>query len=618
MSRGEDLPTPAPTDQHAPSGSPVPVTDGNTGNTEDSVSTEPDIGPDTATAPTTTIELSRPRTEETDNGDESIPSVGELARQTPRLVWFLVALTAFVAAFCTVFYPNYRGPDEVAHTGMIVAMAERSANWQPGSMPVQEGVFRSQLIPAGRLNGSLHLSKRSIAPSSQRRSYSEMGGKAPTHVINWLAQHPPLFYASAGSVLSIIPHWQNIPFDRVVLILRLLSVLLLIPVPWFCYAAARTLGASQGVSVAAAATPLMSPMLIHVSAVVNNDGLITTLGAFVVWIAARVVRGDFRVRTAFQLGLLSSGIMLTKGFGLVVVFMVGVIYLYALFRYRGHGWWHRLWRCGLAFLGPALIGLSWWFSNLLQYHRLQPNGLLLPNAQNKPIPTPHTTFAESGSRYTWTWLDDFSQRYWFDDPTGSQSSGLLHLIALIATILVIGAILYCLISGRLSRGFVATIVVCIVITILQLITAAWPDFAAIGRVGSAQGRYLFGFAAAIGLVLAFTLGAVCRGSERWTVRIAIGVALVMSLVNGYYTLQIYWLPRPGTGNRIWAAVQNILDVSPAPPWTVIVLIIGIVVLAVITVIEALRFGTGGTPWLRLPGRPVRSPARSSSQMAATG
>lgn len=355
----------------------------------------------------------------------------------------------------------------------------------------------------------------------------------------------------------------------------------------------------------------MSPMLVHVSAVVNNDGLITILGAFVVWIAARVIRGDFRVRTAFQLGLLCSALMLTKGFGLVVVFIVVVIYLLAIIRLRARVRWRNLWKCGAAFAGPAIIGLIWWVSNLVQYHRLQPNGLLPPGSQDQPPRPPHTTFAESGWRYTWTWLDDFSQRFWFDDPTGVQSSGVLHLIALAMTILVIIAIGYAIITGSMDRRLTITLALGIFVTTLQLMTLAWTTFAANGRVGAAQGRYLFGFYAGIGLIMAYGLAALCRGSERWVVRAAVGSALGMNLVDVIYTLQIYWWPRPGTAIPLWHALQNILYVSPAPPWTIVLVIINIVVLAVITVIEALSFGGSGKaskPLHRLRRSPVRVPA----------
>lgn len=541
----------------------------------------------------------------------AIPTTPDLLNGTPRLVWLLVALTAVTATFFTVFHPNYRGPDEVAHTGLVVAVAERNAVWQPGSMPIQQGVNRSPLITPVRLKGSLYLDESSMAPSSDRPSYRDLGGDTPSRSPNHLVQHPPLYYVILGAVLSTIPNWQDVPFDRIVLLLRLLSVLLLVPLPWFCYAAARTLGASQGIAVAAAATPMMSPMLVHVSAVVNNDGLITILGAFVVWIAARVIRGDFRVRTAFQLGLLCSALMLTKGFGLVVVFVVVVIYLLAIIRLPARGRWRHLWRCGAAFAGPAIIGLIWWVSNLVQYHRLQPNGLLPPGSQDQPPRPPNTTFAESGWRYTWTWLDDFSQRFWFDDPTGVQSSSVLHFIALVMTILVIIAIGYAIITGSMDRRLTITLALGIFVATLQLLTLGWATFAVNGRVGAAQGRYLFGFYSGIGLIMAYGLGVLCRGSERWVVRAAVGSAFGMNLVDMIYTLHIYWWPPPGTAMPIWHALHSILYVSPAPPWTIVLVIVNMIVLGVITVIETLSFGGSGRaskPLHRLRRSPARVPA----------
>jgi len=493
-----------------------------------------------------------------------------------------------------VFYPNFRGPDELPHVGLVVSVAQRSVDWEPGSQHMQLGVQKAPLSSPNRLHGSLHLGKNSMPARGDRPSYHALGGDRPTHFINYIVQHPPLYYLLTGTALGVVPHWKTMPFDRVVLLLRLLTALMIIPVPWFCYAAARTMGGGRGVSIAAAAVPLMSPQLIHISATVNNDALLTLLGSATIWLAARVYQGDLSARRAGQLGLLSAAIALTKGFGLIVVFMVVAIYAISLIRYRGSfGLGRPLTRCALWFVPPILISATWWFGNLRLYGRLQPDGTLLPTNQHFQPPA-HTTFAKSGSSFVRTWLDGFTQRFWFDDPTGMRHHGLLHLVALVMTLSVVALALLVLIRAPLDRWFVSTMIAGVVVTTIELMRLAWPAYRFSHWVGAAQGRYLFALSAGIGLLIAFGLGAVFRGSERWVPRIAVSAAVLFTIIGAADTARWYWLPAPGDGNRVWRSVQNLFYVSAMPPWLLAPLIVVVVGLTVATVWAV---------WA--PGRPQR-------------
>lgn len=312
------------------------------------------------------------------------PSTGELLRGTPAAVWLLVALTGAVTMLMAVFYPNFRAPDELPQVGLVVSVAQRSVDWQPGSMHMPLGVQKAPLQSPNRLHGSLHLGKGNVPSRDARPNYEQLGGAKPTHFINYIAQHPPLYYLSLGSALSVIPHWRTMPFDRVVLLLRLITALMILPVPWFLYAAARTLGGSRGIATAAAATPLMSPQLIHISSAVNNDALLTLLGSAAVFLAAGVYRGDLSRRRVGQLGVLCAAITLTKGFGLVVALLVVALYVISLVRHRaGQGLLRPLLRCTAWFAPPVLLASTWWIGNDLQYQRIQPDGTLPPSRQHE-------------------------------------------------------------------------------------------------------------------------------------------------------------------------------------------------------------------------------------------
>lgn len=354
---------------------------------------------------------------------DSIPTTKDLLSTTPIAIWIIVILTTLVGVLGTIFYPAFRGADEVAHTGLVISVADRSVEWRPGTMHLQNGINRPPLTST-RLTEPMHLDDNSLPPRSERQTYEELGGSSPASGINWMVQHPPLYYFMTGSLLGIIPHWQSMPVDRILLVLRLLTVLIIVPIPWSCYAAARTLGSSQNVGMVAALTPLLIPEFEHVLSTVNNDALLALLGAAVIWQAARVLRGDLTLRTAFRIGLLCAAISLTKGFGLMLVLLVVLVYLIALYRGRIAGKLLRSsWSCIIGLGVPLAIGSVGWIGNVVQYHILQPNGYLTSDQQHPATqPSVQTVFADSSSPFVRAWLDDFSQRFWFDDPTGVQST----------------------------------------------------------------------------------------------------------------------------------------------------------------------------------------------------
>lgn len=540
----------------------------------------------------TAAEMPRPELDAPRRPD--VPSAGTLLRTTPLAVWLLVALAGAITMLSAVFYPNFRGPDEPEHVDLAVSMAARNVNWRIGEAPLHKGVDRAPFVPRTRLKGAVHLGKDSAPPRSQRKSFDALGGMAPAvPALNYIVQHPPLYYMVLGSALSVVPHWQTMPFDRVVMFLRLVSALLILPVPWFCFAAARTMGAGKGVSIAAAAVPLMIPQLMRISATVNNDALVTVLGAAAVYLATGVYRGDLSRRRAGQLGVVCAALLLTKAIGLIVTLLVAVIYLISFARHRRFEGVRRPFvRCAVWFAAPVLLASTWWLGNLVKYRTLQPDGtapLRRPGAF-----TPHTTFAKTGMTYVRSWLDDFTQRFWFDDPTGTQRTAALHAIALAATLLVIALFVAVLVRPLVDRLFSVLILGTMAVAVGQLLHNGWAPWAAGRAIAGAQGRYIFGLISGLAVLIAFGLRVVIPGPERWVARVAVTLAVALNIVGALDTIRYYWYPKPGTGNTVWHTLQNFYYISALPPWLLTPLIVVVVLLTTATLFAV---------WL--PGRPHR-------------
>jgi hypothetical protein len=518
------------------------------------------------------------------SGQRPLLSGRELLSATPRTVWLLVALTGALAMFAAILYPNFRGPDEVLHVDLSVAVAERTVTWQPGTMHVRRGVYRAPLNSFERIAGPQNLGPNNVPPRDQRPSFDQLGGDAPYAGVNNLTQHPPLYYIVMGGALSVLPHWRTMPFDRVVLYLRLWTALMIIPVPWLGFAAAKTLGAGRGVSIAAAAVPLMSPQLVHIASSVNNDGLLTLLGAAITFLAMRVYRGDLSCHTAGQLGVLCSAALLTKGFGLNIAALVVVIYVVSLLRDRSHGLLRPILRCAAWFTVPLLVGGSWWIGNKLAYHRLQPNGLLLPSAQH-PVALPEP-FRVGTFTFIRGFLDDFSQRFWFDDPTGIQTDGLARLAAMIATVAALVLVIVLLARPIVERLLVLILLSFVALTMIVLARESLAAYRSVGRLACAQGRYLFGAIGSIGLVVAFGLGSLLRNSEKWIPRAAVTFALSMNIVAVLDAAHFYWIPKPGSGNVLVKTAKDLFHVSALPPFLLAPLILLVVVLAIASLASA--------------------------------
>lgn len=139
------------------------------------------------------------------------------------------------------------------------------------------------------------------------------------------------------------------------------------------------------------------------------------------------------------------------------------------------------------------------------------------------------------------------------------------VIALVVAILVR--------SSAIGRWFVIAVVFCCAVTVVVLMKMSWTEYRVDLRVGAAQGRYFFVFIGAISVIIAVGLGVVLKSHSRWAPRIALAVVFISNALAASDVIGTYWWPRDGASNPGWKALQNILYISPASRWMVIVLIV---------------------------------------------
>jgi small subunit ribosomal protein S36 len=115
--------------------------------------------------------------------------------------------------------------------------------------------------------------------------------------------------------------------DRELALLRLANAAVVAPLPLLAWWAARRFGHDHRTGVVAAISLLAVPMLTHIGSTLNNDNLLTLLGAVLVALLAGVLRGDRSVRTAVLVGAVVALALLTKAFAAVFPPIVALAYL---------------------------------------------------------------------------------------------------------------------------------------------------------------------------------------------------------------------------------------------------------------------------------------------------
>ena len=508
----------------------------------------------------------------------SVPS------RIPALVWALTGLHTALLLVYAVLYPAHLGYDEPQHVDMVVALLAGDG-WQgPGERILSEGVYRSSdaLYDAGGVVGSPYPDGDRLALErpyrigdfgvrGERPSLEELGGNAPSEYFppNQIVQHPPLWHATGALVLAVLPGSERWPYDVTVGLLRLVSVLMVAPLPLLAWAVARRLVGDPTVASAAAALPLAVPGLTRVGASAGNDALVVLSFAAVLVALARVVTGDTSRRTAVATGALVSLALLTKGFGLILPLVVVAAYAVA--------WWRQRSTAVVASAAVALavsgIGMLWWLRNLVVYGALQPRGYgpeataLLrgtprPPGEMAPLRPFFRQFYETTTSRFWSGLG-VPDPPTFSVPVSTTLTVLTGFGVLLALVTVVR-------GARDGRDQRAGLLVLLLPVGLLLAPLVWADLQSyriyvspVSEVG-VQGRYLYG--GVVGVAVAVAVGyRRLLPSGRWPVTLAVGAALVVQLYALHLVLTDFWVPRGAGLGGLREGFRVLFDASAWPP-----------------------------------------------------
>lgn len=490
-------------------------------------------------------------------------------KRVPAVVWVLVALNGALLSVYALLFPAYTGFDEPQHVDMTLHVL-RGETWPwpgPGELPLSRGVAESSNpVYYGPLSGHPY-TKDPLPDRGKRLTIGELDRIPPPAVQNYpnqMVQHPPAYYALGALVLKAWPGGvDNMPYDQVVGVLRLLSIVLMTPLPLLIWAAARRL-AQHSTAVAAAAMSVGIPGLTRVGANVQNDDLLILATSALLVGLVRVVTGDLTRRTAVFVGLFTALALFTKGFALVLPIVV--VAAYAVHRRAGV-------KPGLSALAVGgVLGGPWYLMNLIRFGKLQPEGLgakanlqFFGKADGKPHPL---------SGYVHQVSNSLVRRFWGaigipDSP--SLPLGLAWALTIAITVLIVVAVA----RSRGRRQQLGVLLLPIPLMLVIVVVGSHHWWAINGKLPGVQGRYLYPGLLGLLIVVAMGLTSLLRSRRNLAPLVAIAAAFVLQAWALVIMLRTYWVP----GHDLVAGAKGVFHWSPWPPVVTAVPFVAALVLA---------------------------------------
>ena len=512
---------------------------------------------------------------------------GSRLSRVPGSVWIVTALWGSLLLGASVLWPMTTGLDETAHINMAYEYSVHPFTFYgPGQLHYTAGVVAViHMVPT--MGGGNHLASAQISPRADRPSLSQLGGARvlPDSVPDQMVQHPPLYYWLDAVVLKV-PGVSSLGWDLQIWLMRLVSVVVMLPIPILCWLVASRLmsESSRGIpraaasryAVLAAALPLTVPNLIRVGSSVNNDTLLILASSVLLYGLSRVLTGDLGWRTGAGIGTASAVGLWTKGFALAFPVIILAVYSVAFLRLgrtRDNAK-KVLEPMAIAAVG-CIVGGLWWLRNLIDYHTLQPNGWGTYASVIHGPPDHHGTVV----RFVPSFMDQFAMRLWGEVGIPDlPSPGVLIIYGWLALVLI-GCIGALLVKGPPSSRLSLAVLSLVPVAYFAIeMEGSYSDFKKWSTHGpdAVQGRYIYGGIAVAGALFAIGWYKLLR--PRFHMRLSLLIVAGAILTNAAVWLLIlrsWYQPSSNQGYLSGTAdgLHSLLRWSPVPSSITILLVV---------------------------------------------
>jgi 4-amino-4-deoxy-L-arabinose transferase-like glycosyltransferase len=519
--------------------------------------------------------------------DQSRVDSPETEKSVPRrfglAAWLLVALQTMLMLGATVLYPPFQEPDEVSHIDYVIA--HREGEWLDdiGQRHFQSGVLKARSeVPNTAVQA--HIGSKPVPARSARESFDALGtapSKSPFP--NQMVQHPPLYYGLAAGFSYLLPNFSHQRFDVQIFWLRLLSVLLLAPVPLLIYGAALRATKSRNIGLVAAVIPLAIPSYLRTGASVTNDSLLTLLTVAMAALLVRIAWGDRTRRTAVLLGLAWGAALLTKGFALALPPAIVLAYLvgaHGTLRNRLRMSWSGMLLSGA--IGFA-IGGWWWIRNVVLYGTVQPDGFATLSDSVRQLGFGRDHVGGTDLDFFVRFMKLLARRIWGSLGLIDQPS-LPALVLFPMTVLLVA----CIVAGVLAgvprwRGTLAasgwtvgravSLILPALLTLSVMYAGSRSTYLKGHALGGVQARYLVPAVLGIVICAAVGLDRVAGRWRRWLPLAALTASLTFVAASAYVVLDVEMSSGgPDRVRRLKDALHFVANWAPFPTAVTIALL----------------------------------------------
>ncbi|WP_263864032.1 glycosyltransferase family 39 protein [Candidatus Frankia nodulisporulans] len=558
-----------------------------------------------------------------------------ILRSAPPVIWILTLLFTAMLASWSVLVPQYHAPDEPNHVDAVMRLVEGRGWPHPGHAKVTRGGVGAIMVsPYGIDDAPRELSAgpftaEDAEPREYRPSWRTLERTpAPVGGIQQIVQHPPLYYWVNATVLKALPgDADDLRWDQIIGILRLVSVLMVAPLPLLAWAGAHRLADGNRIAgTCAALVPLTIPQLTHIGSSVNNDNLLVLTGGLATVAVAYVLRGDTSLRTAGYTGAFVGLALMTKSLAIVLVPMAALAYLVAWSRSRRDA------RAGAARVAddqrPVRLGLStrpvgaaaaaprvpwrpialggvimvalggwWWIVNVVRWGAFQPETPGFPLGQY---------LGDDWGAYTEVLVNGTILRWW--GSIGWFEVNLSTIPVRVASALVVALFALALIRARSGRSRV---------DLLFMLWVTWGLFALMTlqsaknfdrqyHVSGISGRYLYAGLAALAIGVGMGAAALGRHLSRVMPLFFLAGAATLQFLSVRQVFPHFWKPENGDLGDAWT---DMAAWSPWPEWILICFAVAVCGLAVAAVVAC--------GWLAVVGPTATAPDSTDPDAAVS-
>lgn len=436
------------------------------------------------------------------------------------VLWITLAWAGMLGLFLLAV-PIYQAPDENTHVDRILSAAVVGFPEYDELRYLPETAASMSLL---RLTARPDPLGAADAPERPRPTFGELSGGPPTDVVNQLAGHPPAYYGLMSGlrtgVTALLPQdaWA---FDRDVLLLRVLNVLLLLGLPWILARTALLVGLRPWQAWIAAAVPLAIPQLAHIGSAVNNDNLLVLACALATMFAADVLTRGLRWAPTLGMAVATGIAIQTKVFGWALVPLVLAAAVAGT--RRDPGTWPRA-----AAALVLIAGSGWTYLRNLVLH-----GHPYPTLAAAGQPVAPEGFQLDVVAFVAHWVGNTVQTFF-------GKFGWLWLPLPRAWVVMLAvALLGCLVHAALrpARPGVRSLLLPVaVIGVLYLYTS-YEVHMSTGAYAAQQGRYLFPVVASLGVAVASATARLGPRSAGATVLLVAAIGWVLS---AWTLMQGFW------------------------------------------------------------------------------